>query len=918
MEIFKLFGTIALNNQDANDSMDETTSKAESLQSKIGNAFEKIGSAAIKVGQVVATGLAAGSAAIGAITKSAVDSYAEYEQLVGGVETLFKTSADKVKEYAANAYQTAGLSANEYMETATSFSASLIQSLASHTSESYESSMEALDRHYEAVEDSTESALELLKESQEKEVEAFEAATDAKIALIDKQYKENLKLIDEEKYNQLKAIDAQIDKLNDQTEAEKAAIEKKKQQQKIASLEEKIAKAKDDDARKKAEQDLADYLEELEQKERENKRKEQIAALKDQQQAIKDEATAKKEALQEQYATEKEAIKSESAAQLKELKKAQQDELKALEKFNESKLSETKRYVERQKEILESSKTSVNYTAETYQKAAEYANQAIIDMSDNANKMGTSMEMIQNAYQGFAKQNYTMLDNLKLGYGGTKEEMERLLEDASKLTNQEYDISSFADIVDAIHAIQVEMGITGTTASEASTTIQGSLLATKAAWQNLLTGFADGNQDMGVLLDNFVGSATTAAKNLVPRIAQILSGISDAMAKIMPVVSAQLPVILAALLPGVISGAVALVNGLVSSLPTILQIFLEQIPFIITEISTGLIQAFPILFETVKKLFVQIWDYIAVELLGTEADFESSLTKIRGFFEDAWSYIEYVWDTIGQPVFDLIVSISGTVRDTFAQYMPEIKEFVSQCFTDIGEFWNNNLKPCLDAIGNFIKNVLAPIFEAIFNERIKGAVENAFTFIKSLWNDTLKPVFTGITDFLTGVFTLNFEQAWNGIKSFMKGIVNGIINGIETMINGAISALNGLISGINTAISLAGSLLGLNISIPTISKLKLPRLEEGGILEKGQVGLLEGNGAEAVVPLDKNRAWISAVAKDMENAVGGSGASKLLEQILEAVRSMDDGLSEKMIDAFATMKMEFNKREVARMVKAVN
>lgn len=134
------------------------------------------------------------------------------------------------------------------------------------------------------------------------------------------------------------------------------------------------------------------------------------------------------------------------------------------------------------------------------EKAAKYADMAITDMSDNANKMGTDMSLIQNAYQGFAKQNYTMLDNLKLGYGGTKEEMERLLKDASKISGIKYDISSYADIVDAIHVVQTEMGITGTTAKEASTTIQGSISSMKSAWQNLLTGLADENADLDVLV----------------------------------------------------------------------------------------------------------------------------------------------------------------------------------------------------------------------------------------------------------------------------------------------------------------------------------------------------------------------------------------------------------------------------------
>jgi phage-related protein len=312
-----------------------------------------------------------------------------------------------------------------------------------------------------------------------------------------------------------------------------------------------------------------------------------------------------------------------------------------------------------------------------------------------------------------------------------------------------------------------------------------------------------------------------------------------------------------------------------------LQIFLEQLPFIITQISNGLVQTFPILLETVKNLFVQVWDYIALELLGTEADFSTSFGKIKEFFAGLWTELKGIWDSVGQPIWDLIQECVSIVRDVYAQYMPEIKEFVSGCFTDIQNFWNKNLKPCLDAIGKFIKNTLAPIFKTVFETYIKGYVETAFNFIKSMWNDTLKPVFTGITDFLTGVFTLNFKQAWNGIQSFLKGIFNGIINGIEKMINGAIDSLNALISGINKAIKLAGSLLGLNVSIPTMSKLKLPRLEEGGILEKGQVGLLEGNGAEAVVPLDRNSAWISAVARDMQGAFGGNETVAYLQKLTD-------------------------------------
>lgn len=157
--------------------------------------------------------------------------------------------------------------------------------------------------------------------------------------------------------------------------------------------------------------------------------------------------------------------------------------------------------------------------------AADIADMAIRDMSDNANKMGTSMESIQNAYQGFAKQNYTMLDNLKLGYGGTKEEMERLLSDAEKLSGQKYNISSLKDVYEAIHLVQQEMGITGTTAKEASGTIEGSVGSMKAAWENLLTAFGSTDMPIDTFAQNLVASISGAAGNVVPRIGEIIKSI---------------------------------------------------------------------------------------------------------------------------------------------------------------------------------------------------------------------------------------------------------------------------------------------------------------------------------------------------------------------------------------------------------
>jgi len=179
------------------------------------------------------------------------------------------------------------------------------------------------------------------------------------------------------------------------------------------------------------------------------------------------------------------------------------------------------------------------------EEAAKVADMAIIDMADNANKMGTSMDMIQNAYQGFAKQNYTMLDNLKLGYGGTKTEMERLLADAEKLTGVKYDINNLNDVYQAIHAVQEEMGITGTTAKEAASTLEGSMASAKAAWDNFMNGSGDADQ----LADAFA----TAADNIVKNLAEIIPRFAETLPALGGAIIAQIPGLVAAIVPAVLS-----------------------------------------------------------------------------------------------------------------------------------------------------------------------------------------------------------------------------------------------------------------------------------------------------------------------------------------------------------------------------
>lgn len=217
--------------------------------------------------------------------------------------------------------------------------------------------------------------------------------------------------------------------------------------------------------------------------------------------------------------------------------------------------------------------------------AADKADQAVTDMSDNANKMGTDMQSIQDAYQGFAKQNYTMLDNLKLGYGGTKQEMERLLADAEKFSGIKYDISSYADIVDAIHVVQTEMGITGTTAKEASTTIQGSANAMKSAWSNLITGMSNENLDLDKLVQNVIDSVNTFADNLLPRLQVMLPRFAEGMTQLVNGLAPYVGPALELLLPSLVQGIGSLVSGIVQALPAAVEAISAVVPMLVEQIT---------------------------------------------------------------------------------------------------------------------------------------------------------------------------------------------------------------------------------------------------------------------------------------------------------------------------------------------
>ena len=241
--------------------------------------------------------------------------------------------------------------------------------------------------------------------------------------------------------------------------------------------------------------------------------------------------------------------------------------------------------------------------------AANMAQMAVTDMADNANRMGTSMESIQNAYAGFAKQNFTMLDNLKLGYGGTKEEMERLLRDAEEMEGYiegSFDLNNFADVVEAINIVQSNLGIAGATAEEAGSTISGSMASVKSAMQNLITGLANPDADLGLLIQNVVATGSAALDNLIPTIVNALTGIANALPMIVPIITEKLPMLIQQILPPIIQAITTLTQALVEALPQILAILIDVLPTLFPVIIDTILQMLPMLIDLGLQLVLAL------------------------------------------------------------------------------------------------------------------------------------------------------------------------------------------------------------------------------------------------------------------------------------------------------------------------
>lgn len=397
--------------------------------------------------------------------------------------------------------------------------------------------------------------------------------------------------------------------------------------------------------------------------------------------------------------------------------------------------------------------------------AAQSANQAVIDMADNANKMGTSMESIQNAYQGFAKQNYTMLDNLKLGYGGTKEEMQRLLEDATKLSGVQYDISSLKDVYEAIHVIQDELGITGTTAKEASTTIQGSVNAMKSAWQNLLVGVADDTQDFSGLVDDFVETVGTVAENVLPRVEIALNGVGNLVEELVPVILERVPEIANDILPDLMQSGMDMITSIITGLQENLPALLSGGSEILTILISGIVSMLPTLGDTAYDL---IMTFLSGITDNADSVFNGGSDILLNLIDGISNKLPDLMDAGVNAVLSLVMALTrpdtlSNIIDAGIKVLLALIEGIVKCIPKL-----------LEAAPVIIKNLVAAIIKST-PQLVEAAIEILGQLAKfMLVNFAL--LASAVPKLFSNLVNCFKEMDWGNIG---KNIVDGIWNGIS-------------------------------------------------------------------------------------------------------------------------------------------
>lgn len=425
-------------------------------------------------------------------------------------------------------------------------------------------------------------------------------------------------------------------------------------------------------------------------------------------------------------------------------------------------------------------------------KACDTADMAIIDMADNANKMGTSIESIQNAYQGFAKQNYTMLDNLKLGYGGTKGEMERLLADASKISGIKYDISNLNDVYNAIHVIQGELGITGTTAKEAGETISGSFGSLAGAWQNFMAGLGDPNADMRQLVENLANTLQGAVKNVTP--------IIDNMVAVLPTVMDALIDTISSMLPTLIQTFTELITKVIDAIVELLPEFIPLAVDCILTVVDALVQNLPLLLEAGILLITTLLSGLS----------QATPTLIPAIVDAVILMVEALIDNIDLLIdggIQLIMGLAEGLIEAIPRLIDKIPVIIDKLIMAIV----NNLPKLIEAGGQLTIQLAIGLFKARL--QLIGQIPK---IIKSLID--------------------GFKKYWGNMKDVGKNLVQGIWNGISNTTQWILDKIKGFGKSVLNGIK---KIFGIK------SPSRLMRDEVGKFIAQGiGVGIAEDDSAE--------------------------------------------------------------------------
>lgn len=585
-------------------------------------------------------------------------------------------------------------------------------------------------------------------------------------------------------------------------------------------------------------------------------------------------------------------------------------------------------------------------------KAAEIANMAMVDMADNSNKMGTSMESIQYAYQGFAKQNYTMLDNLKLGYGGTKSEMERLLKDAEKLTGVHYDISNLSDVYSAIHAIQGELGITGTTAKEASETLSGSFNSMKASFLNVLGALTTGG-DVSAAFENLKETIITfVGGNLIPAIKNVLSGVwqilVDSLNEFIPGLGDSLNALLEFI--------TTLVNDVIT---TIQEIFSSDF---MQGLVTGLLTAFTEIGQAIAVFIgflLQLnerFNFLTPLIAGIVAGFVAFKTSLMissliGSITNAFAAFNAV--LLANPIVMVCAAIALLVAAGVALYKnwDTIKAFASNLWAHITNVFNNIKTVILnvwDSIVDYLTNVVNNIKTLMFSawEDIKSTISSAVDFVVNFISGGFNAVKTLITNVWNNVKSFT-AKAWEGIKSTVSSAVDIIKTTVSGMVDSMFSIGANLVRGIWNGISslagwikskISGFCSGIVSSIKSFFGIHSPSKVFAEIGEYLDLGLAEGitdntkSAINAVKVLSNDildnfdgdlTTTFNADDINAKKIVSGQNVSsnkdsavvELLNLILKELKN--DDVSEKILKALESTSFKVDDREFARLVRSI-